>query len=177
MNYEPEPGSFEEYIWTYEVDCLGSEGLSTPEERRQLYADWKKLGRSDNRAAGAAKAVKTRAKNEVLGISQKNLTGSTKQKRWASEIRGKLIGQFSPGNQKFLMNNKIHSSFWINYRDVPVVRIDARLDKVYAALIEAINARDAVRGTPAQRDAWANVDKKKAAWNELLSGEDEVKNW
>lgn len=128
--------TFEDFVWEYEVDFLGSEGLATKTDIAELHKEWVKMCRDEgkpSRSEAAATAAKTRAANAKKGISQKNLTGSTKQKRWASEIRGSMIGGFSEENQKFLMEEKIHAKFWIEHRNVPSRALSEKLDELWAA--------------------------------------------
>lgn len=128
--------SFEEYVWNYEVDYLGSEGLAQSGEIADLYKEWLKAraeaGRV-TRSEAAQTAAKTRATNAKKGISQKNLTGSTKQKRWASEVRGSMIGGFSEENREIMMDQPTAASFWIENRNADASYLSSKLDELRAA--------------------------------------------
>ena len=180
MNDEPAPGSFEDFLWNYEVDFLGVEGMADADTRARLYEEWKKGDTSANRPAGAAKAVKTKAKNAKKGISQKGLTGSTKQKQWAAEIRGGMIAGFSEENRKFFENEQISAKFWIDNRNWSGNHLSEKMDGIYATLTAALKAREtyaAEHETPdgilvtGELDALRNaVTRANRAWFAFLDG-------
>ena len=126
-------------------------------------------------SAGAG--ARTRKINAEKGITQKNLRGSSKQKKWASEIRGSFIKLYEashPRSVSLAKNWETASSFWIEKRnslsdvahiiesklkaiDDASVKLDAEFEKAgvaqgqsYTATGELKAALDAQR--QAQRD-------------------------
>lgn len=95
-----------------------------------------------DRQAAAVKAAATRAKNRRAGITQKNILGSTKQKRWASEIRGNFVRRFQsdrPEVVDYVLENKTSSRTWIEGRhnlDGIAHRIGKALDAAHKAFAD-----------------------------------------
>lgn len=180
---EGQDKAFDEWAYDVEVDLVGVPGELTddPAKRAELYLDYLEQQSTARRRKGAAAGAKTRAKNEAKGISQKGLTGSTKQKRWASEIRGTKLSGFSAENQTFFAENDVAASFWIEYRDISASRISAVMDRIYAEMKEAIRIRVAYaeanatpHGVPVNRDYRELLDAAQAATNrmhKLLDGD------
>jgi hypothetical protein len=159
----PTPGkdaAFDEWLYDVEVDTTGVEGemSDTPQKRARLYLDFLDAQKTANRKKGAAAAVKTKAKNEAKGIDQKGLTGSTKQKRWASEIRAQMLPGFSDENRRYLEENGSSCSFWIENRNLSGSRLSAMMDemraKTQAVLVQPTNSVDSHQKAAAARNAW-----------------------
>jgi len=184
---EGDDEEFDDWADGVESDLVGVYGalVHDPDERALLYLAYLEEKKGNNRRKGAKAGVKTRAKNEAKGISQKGLTGSTKQKRWASEIRGPKLTAFSEENRKFFEENEVHAGFWIAYRDVPAGVISSAMDRIYAELQDAIRARVAyaeanatpqgVLVTPEYSRLHDAVMKANSRWHKLLAGDLDVK--
>ncbi|ACS39669.1 MULTISPECIES: hypothetical protein [Methylorubrum] len=118
------------------ADDLHPEYNELPESHpdvQVLRAECMKALQAGRRAAGAAKAAQTRAKNAEKGITQVGLKGSTKQKRWASELRGAML-KAAGGDAGFasLVEHATASRFWIDNRKVPWSTLVARFLAVKA---------------------------------------------
>jgi hypothetical protein len=141
-------------------------------EVRQLRNDCERsLCTASRRAPGDA--AETRKKNTARGINQKGLTGSTKQKRWASEIRGKMISA-PTGDDDFsaVVRNATAARFWIDNRNIAwndLARRYIRLVTTNNAAVEAANAIGVTRGLSAgERATFDACDKAKIALDAFL---------
>lgn len=84
-------------------------------------------------AAGAGEGAKTRAKNAAKGITQVGLKGSTKQKRWASELRGAMLkSAIDDAGFASLVEHATASRFWIDNRKAAWSALVARFLAVKA---------------------------------------------
>ena len=105
------------------ADDLHPEYNELPEEHpdvQALRAEFMEALKAGRRAVGAGEAAKTRAKNAAKGISQVGLTGSTKQKRWASELRGAMLKDAGDDTLfAALVTAATSARFWIENRKTP----------------------------------------------------------
>jgi hypothetical protein len=143
--------SFEDFLHDYEDDIVGVPVHAGTPEMEHAYKLWVNTNKAD-RSESAKMAAATRAKNDKNGISQKNLTGSTKQKQWAAEIRGKMLAGFSEENQKFLLEQSVSAKFWIENRNWVARDLSAKLDAIGAARIQAEAAVNLHRRKHARED-------------------------
>lgn len=98
-------------------------GHSWDSPELQQFLRWVDAGEAKQRVAearsrGAVKAAKTRAKNADAGVSRKGIiTGSTKQKQWAAEIRAKARVPETDFCRDMLSGaRETGSKFWIDNR-------------------------------------------------------------
>ena len=130
--------SFEDFLFDWEDDVTGTPGHILPgsEEMDRIYRIWLN-GPKPNRSDASKVAAVTRANNAKKGISQKNLTGSTKQKQWAAEIRGPLIERFSEENQEYFATNSVSAKFWIEKRNWTGSELSTQMDMLRTNCIQA----------------------------------------
>lgn len=110
---------------------------------KEYVNSYKRSEKTKSAKEAGAKAATTREKNAKLGINQKNLRGSTKQKKWASEIRGTFIQLYSesyPYAVRFAVDNSSSSKIWIENRN----DLLSLVKKIDAALTEAGEASSAL---------------------------------
>jgi hypothetical protein len=121
---EPQPGTLAFAIREWEDDNGWEHGTiaDDPEARREFLKTWKPP-RESNGGDGA----KTRARNAAKGVSQKNLTGSTKQKRWATDLRAEKLKAMSEADAKMFYDYVGAAKFWIENRHRSAAEIVERL--------------------------------------------------
>ncbi|MBC6716891.1 hypothetical protein H9Q09_11800 [Aurantimonas sp. DM33-3] len=104
------------------------------------FADlWFQSRSVENRKKAAAEAAETRANNKAKGISQVNLRGSTKQKKWASEIRGNFLADYAgrhPVAAQIATESETQAKFWIDNRS-SLGAVAFRIEDLCAAIDEA----------------------------------------
>lgn len=139
------------------LNLLTFSELRVHPETREIFERLEKDEIEKAKAAAAKKAADTRRKNAKTGITQKNIKGSTKQKKWASEIRGEFVKRFSDTHKNAVniaLNFETAASRWIEKRNSLVAFADGmeRHLKSVNEAAEKLDAEFASRGiTPGSR--------------------------
>lgn len=123
-----------------------------------LRAECMEALKAGRRAQGAVDGAKTRTKNAAKGISQVGLKGSTKQKRWASELRGAMLKD-AGDDARFaaLVEAATSARFWIENRKVPWQTLVTSYEAIKAVTDAAAAEAMSIMGTPGYGSDARNV--------------------
>ena len=128
-----------------ELAILDRAALRETDAYKQFAAAWFRARSNENRRKGALAAAQTRSKNKSKGITQKNIKGTTKQKKWASEIRGRFLSAYSAGfpvAAHVASDMQTSASLWIENRD-DLGSVASRIENLCADCDAAAGAYDA----------------------------------